>query len=76
MVIHKDDKLLCLDCSTVNTDKINSIKKPYKEEYYDIIAKLPLPDYKIAKNCLDSVTTLRNKVTTLMEDIRRKIDVF
>ena len=35
------------------------IKMPYKEYYHNLIKKLPIPDYKIAETCLETVLTLK-----------------
>lgn len=76
MLIHKDNRILCYNCSIATSDMLDNIKLPYKEYYYDIIRHLPVPDYKTAKSCLSFVAGLRTKVEGLLGDIKSKIASF
>ena len=73
MLIHHDRRLLCHGCSTQYPERINTIRTPYKEFYYDLIGKLPTPDYSIAEHCLSTVETLKGQVATLLKDIQGKL---
>ena len=69
----QNNEVFCYNCIAPSKHLLSGIKQPYKEFYYDIIGKLPLPDYKIAKSCLKSVDVLKDKVIGQINQIKTKI---
>jgi len=52
MFLTKTNKPLCLGCATKSTESILEINQPCKQYYSNLISKLPIPDYKMANECL------------------------
>lgn len=74
-LILNNQAIRCFNC-TNTPHLLKNIQAPLKEYYYDIIKRLPIPDCKIAKACLDSLGRLRLRASELMGEIKAKILTF
>lgn len=61
-LLMKNQQILCFACATATPELIASIQAPLKDFYQEFFRKLPLPDYKFPKACLEILAKLRLKV--------------
>ena len=74
-LILNNQSIRCFSCAN-SPQLLRHVQAPLKEYYYDIIKRLPLPDCKIAKACLESLGKLRARANELMGEIKAKILTF
>lgn len=75
-LILKDKEVRCFACATATPLLTASIQTSLKQYYQDIISRLPLPDYKVPRACLESLAKLRLRANELLGEIKAKISAF
>ena len=69
-------EIRCFPCATASPQAIACIQTSLKQYYSEFIRRLPLPDYKVPKACLESLARLRLKAGELLGEIKAKIGEF
>jgi hypothetical protein len=75
-LIMSSNDIRCFACATAKPHLTASIRASLKQYYQDFIRRLPLPDYKVAKACLESLGKLRLRASELLGEIKTKMQQF